>query len=1221
MNEQVVEDHEHEKRAALGHKVQAGVGRAAKFADGRTRDWSLFLFFRILPQPSPAVQGDDGRTSFSNYSSMRLLNPRLFEAAEGRSGRTDAGHPAAADAQPPAGTRSRFSQLLGTATGVQEAAVANWLDELSVAVRGEGGSDRQISSGQSAGDMASHDGRIASFDTLENLEAFLGSLRDGGVNRTAIAALREQYYDYAGLRTGDGNTRQRIDALRAFLAGCLSPQGLQLLLEAPGPDSSSKGLASLAGGLPLVLLFGLARLLAPGIVRDGTIPPAIRSEADQDAGTRADIAGFKMPPGNVAFTHAGLTALGINPETLASFPAAFREGMAARAGRLGDTGASAPSNWYGELGLKSVHGLFQISFEIEGKGTPGTEELWRELRKDIAAFVERDGERGAMLHIVINALCLPLGLQVIHVELGENPYEASGDGDREYRREHFGFRDGLNQPFVDLGLGAPPPGGGTPGLSGTWAPVAPGEIFLDCEDEDHGAHVEPRNAQLREGATYFVFRKLAQDVAGFNAFLEKKRPRSEAERERLAAQMVGRWKNGTSLVHAPDIAMRIDDEQRLNDFRYAREDPLGRKCPLGAHVRRVNPRDIGGTDDVRRHRILRRSISYGGALLPRGSRGDGVERGMLFIAANSRIEQQFELIQSRWINGGEFQGQAGLGRCPLTGANGGTASDSFFEAGAVAPVSGVPQFVTTRGGDYFFVPGIATLRNIAGGHTFPPETGDVIDGGRSFGDYETLGLFHEKRIRKLVGEMLRDADTAGKVELSLPGGETFNIVRKHEDVRFLFGMDTGPAGPATVTVRHYKETGRRLTGGQDIIIGTQLNTPSRDVRLRMHGTLGAAWRALSASRPVDRIGNIARAHGDAALRRFAPTHGIDLVQDLMTPAVYGFVSEVLGVPGPNHLTEIAMALPFGKEFVGETHPDWLATLSGQEGAKKGMATLQVWSTLLLSDLIGNRYNTVLLKGLGQRAASEMLMHLDRLIFRAARNPTGTPATLLDAFVTVFPGRLPDYQDAQNPKTPDELKMAYFSDVRAILLELAGTSMATIPHSFGHVMQTILVRGIDLAETVKALREKVPSPEEFPGAVEQVILEAERLNPGAEVTLRYCAEETVLPSGDILGKDQWVALLSTAANLDRNAFPQPEAFSIPPLSAAAPDRPIGNYLMFGAGDDRICWGRNKAALVILREIFLAAARLRALRPVAGPDGEVKRLLLPVVGLKARFDGLA
>ena len=140
--------------------------------------------------------------------------------------------------------------------------------------------------------------------------------------------------------------------------------------------------------------------------------------------------------------------------------------------------------------------------------------------------------------------------------------------------------------------------------------------------------------------------------------------------------------------------------------------------PSRSHIRRSNPRDIGGTNDVRRHRILRRGMAYGGSLLPMDSLGDGRKRGLLFIAANARLDLQFEVIQADWLNKGEILGQAGLGRCPMTGANLGGPADSFLESGAVAPVTGLPPFVITRGGDYFFAPGVKAMREIAHGEKF-----------------------------------------------------------------------------------------------------------------------------------------------------------------------------------------------------------------------------------------------------------------------------------------------------------------------------------------------------------------------------------------------------------------------------------------------------------------------------------------------------------------------
>ena len=192
---------------------------------------------------------------------------------------------------------------------------------------------------------------------------------------------------------------------------------------------------------------------------------------------------------------------------------------------------------------------------------------------------------------------------------------------------------------------------------------------------------------MSAGSTFLVFRKLEQNVREFRAFLADQRPADRHAQTKLAARFVGRWPNGTSLVASPDapLGLGANPDDVINNFRYAADDPNGDRCPLGAHVRRTNPRDIGGANDVRRHRILRRSIGYGGPLLPEGSIGDGKKRGLLFVAVNSRIELQFELIQSRWINTGEFLGQAGLDRCPIIGANREGVADAFLEPGASAP--------------------------------------------------------------------------------------------------------------------------------------------------------------------------------------------------------------------------------------------------------------------------------------------------------------------------------------------------------------------------------------------------------------------------------------------------------------------------------------------------------------------------------------------------------
>ena len=142
------------------------------------------------------------------------------------------------------------------------------------------------------------------------------------------------------------------------------------------------------------------------------------------------------------------------------------------------------------------------------------------------------------------------------VNEGEDPFEDTGGRVQEFERrlEHFGWRDGISQPFVldEMQTGTmpspPPAGGGRPLGDGSWAPLTPGELFLGFPDEDGLVAVEPANTDLRDGGTYLVFRKLEQDVVGFHSFLKERRNDVDGRR-RLGAQMMGRWPNGAPVVN------------------------------------------------------------------------------------------------------------------------------------------------------------------------------------------------------------------------------------------------------------------------------------------------------------------------------------------------------------------------------------------------------------------------------------------------------------------------------------------------------------------------------------------------------------------------------------------------------------------------------------------------------------------------------------------------
>lgn len=136
----------------------------------------------------------------------------------------------------------------------------------------------------------------------------------------------------------------------------------------------------------------------------------------------------------------------------------------------------------------------------------------------------------------------------------------------------------------------------------------------------------------------------------------------------------------------------------------------GHRCPLGAHVRRSNPRDSLGEDHEtqiqigKRHRIIRVGRSYE----KQDKKGDAVEKGLLFMCLNADIERQYEFIQQTWVSSSSFQGLVAE-RDPIIGKHhGGSFTIPSWEK--VTVLKGIPKFITTRGGGYFFMPSRSALR-------------------------------------------------------------------------------------------------------------------------------------------------------------------------------------------------------------------------------------------------------------------------------------------------------------------------------------------------------------------------------------------------------------------------------------------------------------------------------------------------------------------------------
>ncbi|GAC1652524.1 MAG: peroxidase [Herpetosiphon sp.] len=406
---------------------------------------------------------------------------------------------------------------------------------------------------------------------------------------------------------------------------------------------------------------------------------------------------------NLAFTHSGLKQLGLDKESLDTFPHAFKDGMASenRARILGDTGDNAPANWrWG--GTKNPVDMLLL--------------IYAEQDDQIVADIQRHRD----------AITRAGGLTIINVLVA---------GRQPDIHEHFGFADGIGQPVMQ-GSGRfarqlRRTGHATELQTGEFLLGYPNEYDILSSSPTIGADRDPKGLfestpdgrhNLGLNGTYLVFRQLAQHVAQFWQFMEQAAsvPGTTGDPTAsiaLASKCVGRWPSGAPLVLTPDR----DDPSlgSANDFNYATNDPQGLACPIGSHVRRANPRDALGPDpktalaSARRHRILRRGRSYGDRIA-NPLTDDGAERGLHFICLNADIERQFEFVQQTWINNPVF---AGLNNevDPLVGDQDNTGGTMTIQHDPVrVRVHNLERFVTVLGGAYFFLPSIPAVRFLAG---------------------------------------------------------------------------------------------------------------------------------------------------------------------------------------------------------------------------------------------------------------------------------------------------------------------------------------------------------------------------------------------------------------------------------------------------------------------------------------------------------------------------
>jgi Dyp-type peroxidase family len=453
------------------------------------------------------------------------------------------------------------------------------------------------------------------------------------------------------------------------------------------------------------------------------ICPAITTAKIEQTRARRD------PAINIAFTHVGLKQLGLSNEALNTFPQEFIEGMAApyRSRQLGDVEKSKPEEWEKPWHREWTKTLNPEDYQVAEQRIHILLIIQAadhyQLEKCCEVYLKQfDDSKKSDLSQAGRIIYKQDGYQYKPSECGQNKPD-------RYFKEHFGFRDSISQPAIEGSGKLLAPGQdcikagefilGYPNALSTNTKIHLPPTPIVKTDFNH---LKVLRGSLRDfgcNGSYLVFRKLRQDVELFHKYFDLF---EKEEKELMKAKLVGRWPSGVPLSLSPDRdpladangdAKLIEEwEAKLNDFSYRDKDASGYGCPLGAHIRRVNPRDSLGDEPEesiktsKLHRIIRRGALYEDT--------EGREKGLLFICINANIRRQFEFIQQSWVQSSNFNGLYGeidplIGKDPKEARREMTLQQEPIRQS----LQNLPTFVTVRAGGYFFLPSISALHFLA----------------------------------------------------------------------------------------------------------------------------------------------------------------------------------------------------------------------------------------------------------------------------------------------------------------------------------------------------------------------------------------------------------------------------------------------------------------------------------------------------------------------------
>lgn len=383
---------------------------------------------------------------------------------------------------------------------------------------------------------------------------------------------------------------------------------------------------------------------------------------------------------NVGFTYEGLEELlpDRKDEGLQRFPRAFREGAEVRSTINGDVGPSDPNNWLFGRHEQRIHVVLSL-YVLEDQKS-----------ENVHAIAHKPTMTRASDGLIKGA-----------TENGMNVVCWQGAGALPDGKTHFGYRDGISKPRIS--------GQCKPDDLDFQPAASPGEFLLGRSYKSifGGNSLGDLPEDLATNGTFCALRLLEQHVDVFEKTIKSEASRLKLDEELLKAKLLGRWADGQPLALDPGNPSKTDPR---NDFDYApswehpdvANDHEGQRCPVGAHIRRTNPRTARVAGQRHSHRLIRRGM-------PTTWKDDGADKvGLLGLFIGASLEHQFEFVQQQWIQGDLAASGIRGTQDPIAGLR---SKPTELDVGGSEPME-VPPLVTTRGSLYLFFPSISMLRGL-----------------------------------------------------------------------------------------------------------------------------------------------------------------------------------------------------------------------------------------------------------------------------------------------------------------------------------------------------------------------------------------------------------------------------------------------------------------------------------------------------------------------------